>query len=252
MRNFNLRKCLITFCLFAGSLSATPAFAKWYINQSEGFYRAQEYHNENYGDFAPADINERLLGHLAADTYPETDIPDNRNTPATPKQPLATTATTVTPATDSSRPIQNQQAPTNNNYNPARRYVPQGNHQNNHYTGGNGSWNNSRRNDDRLNKAQWHNQSQNNYQRYNKPRNNTQVNSAQGNNVSGNSRRGNVNTSWIDQSRNNQSRNNQSANFRPPWNNRQSNFSGPWNNNSNFGMPWGNNNRNGNGWSWGW
>jgi len=43
MKNRSVRKSLTATCLLVTSLSAAPAFAAWYINQDEGYYKPQEY-----------------------------------------------------------------------------------------------------------------------------------------------------------------------------------------------------------------
>jgi len=64
MKNSSGRKSFTAVCLLVTSLSTTSALAAWYVNQSEGYYKPQEYHNERFGDFPPADIDQKLFGHL--------------------------------------------------------------------------------------------------------------------------------------------------------------------------------------------
>ncbi len=218
MNNKSVRNYLITACLLIPALSATPVFASWNNTESETYYKPQKYNNGKYGDFVPADINQKLFGHLNTDAEKnESNIQIENNT-VTPGS-----AQTASPGVQQvQRPPQNAaqnrsqqyyQQPVYNNYNQSRQYNPPGNQRYNRNTNINGPGNNS--------------------SNFRGPWNNS------GSNFSG---------PW----------NNNGSNFSGPWNNNSSNFSEPWNNNgSSFSMPWGNNNGSnstpwGNGGSWGW
>ncbi len=198
MTKQTIRKYTTAVSLLVGGLSVTPAFAQWYVNQSEGhgYYRAQEYHNEKYGDFAPADINEKLLGHLATNNDfdidktvkpPLSTIPSNKFS-ATTSPPPATTAPRKF-AQNQPPYVQNNQR--QDSYNQARYYAQQGNQRHTRHT---------------KPQRQWHNKQSN----FSPPWNN------QGANFSSP-----FNGPW----------NNPGSNFKMPWgNSKGSNFSMPWGN----------------------
>lgn len=64
MNNISVRTYLITISILVQGLSATSVSATWYVHQSEAYYKPEQYHNEKYGDFVPADIQKKLFGHL--------------------------------------------------------------------------------------------------------------------------------------------------------------------------------------------
>lgn len=221
MKNRSFRKGLTTVSLLVTSLSASPAFAGSYANQSEGYYKQNQYHNDRYGDFPPADIDEKLSAHINTGAVEETakQAPANPQVPANRNPPVSTANPQVAnPA--QGYPLQNSQQPAYGNYYQGRNYAPYGNQGYNRgynrNTNFNGPWNNNRSN-------------------FSGPWNNN------GSSFSG---------PW----------NNNRSGFGGPWDNNSTNFSGPWNNNgSSSSMPWGNNNGSGsgfnpmgNGGSWGW
>ncbi len=229
MTDTSTRISLIASTLLVTSLSATPVLANWYVNQSEGYYKPTEYYNDKYGDFPPADIDEKLFSHLNTPT----DVKEN------------TTAVTTPPVVPSADPApiqqplnptpnysgQNYQQPAYNNYNRGRNFATPGNQNANRNTSFNGPWNNNRNNNGSSFSGPWNNN---------------------GSSFSG---------PW------NNNRNNNGNSFSAPWNNNGSNFSMPWGGN-NGSTPWsgnwggnrggnrGNNssgfNPMGNGGSWGW
>lgn len=227
MKNRSVRISLMAVCLPVVSLSTAPAFATWYVNESDGYYKPQEYHNERYGDFPPADIDQKLFGHLNTekDTIPKTD--DASLSSSSNQSSVSRSSQQALPPAQNYTQQYNQQ-PAYDGYNRGRNYTSPG--------------------------LEKHRQNRNAY--LNSQRNN------RGSSFSGprNSRGSSFSAPW----NNNGSSfsgpwNKQGSGFSGPWNNsRGSNFSGPWNNNgSNFSMPWGNNNGSnfspfgkGSGWSW--
>ena len=139
------RKGLMAVSLLVASISATPALASWQVNQPESYFKPQQYNNGNYGNFPPADIDEKLFGHLNTggaqkENQSQTDnaaVASSNNQPAPPKIPQ-----TSNPA--QGYPVQNSQPPAYGNYNQGRYYAPPGNQRYNRNTNFNGPWNNNR------------------------------------------------------------------------------------------------------------
>ena len=236
MKDRSISKISTAICLLVTSLSAAPpALATWYMNnQSEGYYKPQEYHNERFGDFPPADIDQKLFEHL--------------NTENNVEESKSVTDNTSLSTTTSNQPVSssNQQLS-----NPAQNYSEQNYQQPAAY----GS--NDRGRSFTSPGLERHIRKRNEYlsglrnnrgSSFNAPRNN------RGSSFSGpwNNRGSSFSGPW----------NNRGSSFSSPWNNRGSSFSGPWNNNgSSFSAPWGNNRGNnngsnfnpmGNGGGWGW
>ena len=210
MSNKSVKNCLTAATLLAASLSATTAFANWYMNQSEGYYKPQEYHNDKYGNFPPADIDEKLFGHLNTEAQAEESKPLAADIPAT-----SYSNQTAPPRNPQGQnPVPNYQRPAYGNYNQNRNYAPRGNQRYNRNTNFSGPWNNNRSS-------------------FSGPWNNN------GSSFSGpwNNNRSGTGAPW----------NNNSTNFSGPWNNNGSSFSMPWGNNNGSGFnPMGN----GGGWGW--
>ena len=219
MRNKTVRNFLTTVALLATTLSATTAFANWYMNQSEGYYKPQEYHNDKYGNFPPADIDEKLFGHLNTDAQTEESKPLAADIPAT----SYSNQTAPPPANQQvQNPAANYQRPAYGNYNQNRNYAPRGNQRYSRSTNFNGPWDN--------NQSSFSGPWNDNGSSFSGPWNNN------GSSFGG---------PW----------NNNGSNFSGPWNNNGSRN----NNGSSFSMPWGSNNGSrsgfnpmGNGGSWGW
>ena len=143
MKNKLARKCLLAVCLLVTGLSVTPASASWYIHQSEGYYKPQVYHNEKFGDFVPADINEKLFGHLNTDAEQETSKPQRDNTPASSSTNQAVSpGKSQVPKPAATYSPQNYRQPTYNRYNQRRNFTAPGNQRYNRNTSFNGPWNN--------------------------------------------------------------------------------------------------------------
>ncbi|MBE9560832.1 MAG: hypothetical protein IMF15_08580 [Proteobacteria bacterium] len=233
MRNRSVKKCLTTVALLATGLSTTSAFANWYANQSENYYKPQEYHNEKYGNFPPADIDEKLFSHLNTGDEVTASKPSAESAPAPAysKPPPVNQAPNYATQNSRQQPYGNYNR--GQNYAPAtgqqqnqqqnQRYSRQNDYQNNRNTNFNGPWNN--------NQSSFSGPWDNNGSSFSMPFGN---NNNRGNNRSGSG---------------------------GPWNNNNTNFSGPWDNNgSSFSMPFGNNNNRGNnrsgfnpmGGGWGW
>jgi len=139
-----------TVCLLVTSLSIPPALADWYYNQSEWYYKPQEYHNEKYGNFPPDDINKKLFGHLLTDnkTEEKKSKKDSAALLSTSNQP-ATNQPALSPAQNYTQPDyrqQNQQQAIANNYNLGRNHAPPGRQSYNRNTNFSGPWNNNRSN----------------------------------------------------------------------------------------------------------
>lgn len=214
MKNRSVRISLMAVCLPVASLSTAPAFATWYVNETGGYYKPQEYHNEKFGDFPPADIDQKLFSHLNTENEEET-LPKTDNAPLSSgsnQSPVSTSNQQVL------NPVPNYtqqytQQPAYDSYNRGRNYTSPGLER---HLRNRDAYLNSRRNN-------------------------------RGSSFSGpwNSRGSSFSGPW-DNSGSSFSGpwNNQGSGFSGPWNNsRGSNFSGPWDNNgSSFSMPWGNNN----------
>ena len=245
MKNRSGRKSFTAVCLLVTSLSATPALAAWYVNQSqsEGYYKPQEYHNERFGDFPPADIDQKLFGHLNTENKTEESKSptDSTSFSSTINQPLPTSNQQVlNPAQNYNYSEQNAQQPAYSGYNRGRNYTSPGMER--HIRNREAHLNRSRNNRGSSFSGPWNNSKSG----FSGPWDNS------GSNFS---------MPW-----GNNSGNNDGSNFSGPWNNSRSGFSGPWDNNgSNFGMPWGNSkgnnrgNKNGSSFSpfgkgsgWGW
>jgi len=156
MRNRSVKKCLTTVALLATGLSTTSAFANWYVNQSEGYYKPQEYQNKKYGNFPPANIDEQLFGHLNTGDDAAASKPPAESTPAPSYSKPPPVNQTPNYAT------QNPRQQPYGNYNRGRNYAPPGgqqqnqqyNRQNNYQNSGqnnrntnfNGPWNNNQSN----------------------------------------------------------------------------------------------------------
>ena len=240
MNNKSVRKYLITISILVSGLSATTASANWYVQQSEGYYKPKEYHNERYGDFVPADINQKLFGQKNTD---DTPVESKTLTDTAPVEPSYNQ--TIAPDNQQARNFTQQyQQPAYNRYNQSRNYTSPVESSNNQTIVPD--------NQQAQNLTQQYQQPA--YNRYNQNRNYTPPANRR------NSRNTNFNGPWNNNSSSFSGpwNNNKGSNFSGPWNSNGSNFSGPWNNNgSNFSMPWGNNNGSnfspfGNGGSWGW
>jgi len=246
MKSRSGRKSFTAVSLLITSLSATPALATWYVNQSEGYYKPQEFHNERFGDFPPADIDQKLFGHLNTENKAEesNSQTDNASISSNINQPVSTSNQQVlNPAQNYSE--QNTRQPAYGNYNRDRKFTSPGLERH------------LRNRDAHLS---------NRNARLSSPRNN------RGSSFSGpwNNRGSSFSGPWDNNGSSfsmpwgSNRGNNNGSSFGDPWNNRGSGFSGPWDNNgSSFSMPWGNNNNRGNkngsnfspfgkgsGWSW--
>lgn len=210
MNKKSVRKYLITISILVPALSATTASADWYVQQSEGYYKPNEYHNERYGDFVPPDINQKLFGQKNTD-----DTPVESKTPTDTAPVASSNNQTIAPYNQQAQNLTQQyqqpayqqpayQQPAYNRNNQNRNYNPSANRRNTRNTSFNGPWNN-------------------NSSSFSGPWNN------KGSNFS---------SPW----------GGNGSNFSGPWNNNGSNFSMPWGNNNNGSSfnPMGN----GGGWSW--
>ena len=232
MKIRSVRISLMAVCLPVASLSTAPAFATWYVNETDGYYKPQEYHNERFGDFPPADIDQKLFSHLNTENEEET-IPksddaslssgSNQSVPGSNQQVL-------NPAQNYTQ--QYSQQPAYDSYNRGRNFTSPGLER--HIQNRNAFLNSQRNNRGSSFSGPWNSRGSS----FSGPWDNN------GSSFSG---------PW----------NNQGSGFSGPWNNsRGSNFGGPRDNNgSNFSMPWGNNRGNnngsnfspfgkGSGWSW--
>jgi hypothetical protein len=217
MNNRPVREIVTTVCILLANLSTAPVYANWDIPQSENYYSPQKYHNDNYGDFVPANINEKLFGHLIAGDEQETNKTQETNTPVVSN--YNQTATPVDqqfakPAPDYSNQYYQRPVPADNRYNRERNITPPGNQGYNR----NANFNIPGNNRTTLS-GPWNN----NGSSFNGPWNN---------------RGSGFSSPW----------NNNGSNFNMPGGN---------NNDSSFSMPWGNNNGSsfnpmGNGDNWGW
>lgn len=216
MKNRLARKGLMTASLLIGSLAATPALASWYINQSEGYYKPQEYHNEKYGNFPPADIDQKLFSHLNSDDVTEESKPPADNPHVSSNNQAVPPANPQVSNPAPNYPAQDFQRPAYGNYSQNRNYAPYGNQRNNRSTNFNGPRNNNRSSFS----GPWNN----NGSSFSGPWNNN------GSSFGG---------PW----------NNNGSSFGGPWNNNGSSFSMPWGNNNRSGSGF---NPMGNGGGWGW
>ncbi|MDT8283306.1 MAG: hypothetical protein RQ982_10955 [Gammaproteobacteria bacterium] len=201
----SISNSLIVVCLFATGLYVELASAKWYVNDSEGYYKPQEFYNDKFGDFPPKDIDSQIMN-----STDETRPPQAEKKPAIQRE--VSTTSTYQPGPDTIGQNQ-QQLPYNNygqqNYNQGYYNQPPfnntgnsqrpdfGNPTNSNGFGFSGPWNNNGSN-------------------FNNPMNNN---------------RSGFSGPW----------NNNGSNFSGPWNNNGSNFSMPWGNNGSGFNPWGNN-----------
>ena len=232
MKNGSGKNNFTIVCLLVTGFSATPALATWYVNQSEeGYYKPQEYHNERFGDFPPADIDQKLFGHLNTKNETEEIKPqtDDASLSSNINQPVSTSNQQVlNPVQNYSQ--QNLQQPAFGSYKQRRKFTSPG----------------MQRHIQNRNKHLSELRNRRSRSNFNSPWNN------RGSSFSGpwNNNGSSVNMPWG---------NNNGSGFSGPWNNRGSSNSGPWDNNgSSFSMPWGNNNNgssfspfgNGGGWSW--
>jgi hypothetical protein len=143
MKKKSARKCLLAVCLLMTGSSVTPAFATWDIHQSKGYYEPQEYHNNKFGDFVPADINEKLFGHLNTDATQETSKSQRGNTPASSSTNQAVPPENLkVPKPAATYSQQNYWQPSYNRYNQGRNFTAPGNQRYNRNTSFNGPWNN--------------------------------------------------------------------------------------------------------------
>jgi len=186
---------LIVVCLFVTGLHTNLASAKWYINQSEGYYKPQEFYNDKFGDFPPKDIDSQIMSN----TVEVKPLPEEK-APA----PQGKDSSTYTPEsyTTPNNSDQNYQQPPYDNYGQQNYYnrgtnYPPGNAYN-QGSNVNGPWNN--------NGFNFSNPMNNNGSGFSGPWNNN------GSNFSG---------PW----------NNNGSNFSNPMNNNGSGFSMPWGNN---------------------
>lgn len=155
MRKKLTSNSLIVVCLFATGLYTNLAAAKWYINQSEGYYKPQEFYNDKFGDFPPNDIDSKLMSN-ADETKP---LQEEK---APTEQGADSSTSTYKPKSDTipNSSDQNYQQPSYDNYsqqNYNQRYYnrgtnyPPGNNQgsnfsnpmNNNGPGFSGPWNNN-------------------------------------------------------------------------------------------------------------
>ena len=221
MKNRSIKKSLTATCLLVTSLSAAPVLAAWYVNQSEGYYKPQEYHNERFGDFPPADIDQKLFAHLNAENKTEEIKPqtDNASLSSTSAQAVPTgNQQVLNPAQNYSE--QNSQRPAFDNYNRGRNYTSPGMER--HIRNRDAHLNRVKNNRSSSFSAPWDNSR-------------SSFSGPWDNNGS------NFSMPWGNSKGNNRGNNNASS-FGGPWNNSSSGFSGPWDNSgSSFGMPWGNN-----------
>ena len=228
MKNRSSRKSFTAVCLLVTSLSATPVLATWYVNQDEGYYKPQEYHNERFGDFPPADIDQKLFGHLNTENKAEesNSQTNNASLSSTSNQSVPTSNQQVlNPAQNYSE--QNTRQTAYDNYNRDRKFTSPGLERH------------LRNRDAHLG---------NRNARLSSPGNNRSSSFSGPWDNSGSSFSGpwdnngsSFSMPWGNNRGNNRGNNN-GSNFGGPWNNRGSGFSGPWDNNgSSFSMPWGNN-----------
>jgi hypothetical protein len=217
-------------CLPVASLSTAPAFATWYMSETDGYYKPQEYHNEKFGDFPPADIDQKLFGHLT--TEKEESIPktDSTSLSSSSNQLVSPPGNpqVLNPAQNYTQPYTQQ--PAYGSYNRGRNFTSPGMERH------------IRNRNAHISNSPWNNRSSS----FSGPWN------SRGSSFSGpwNNNGSSFSGPW----------NNRGSGFSGPWNNnsRGTNFSGPWNNNgSSFSMPWGNNNGSSfspfgkdSGWSW--
>ena len=240
MKDRSVRKSSTAICLLVTSLSAaTPALATWYMNDSEGYYKPQEYHNERFGDFPPADIDQKIFGHL------NTENKEEESKSVTDNTSLSTTTSNQPESSSNqqdSNPVQNY-----SELNPQLPAAYGSNDRRRNFTSP-GLERHIRKRNEYLSRQPRNNRGSS----FSEPWNN------RGSSFSGpwNNRGSSFSGPW----------NNRGSSFSGPWNNNGSSFSGPWDNNgSSFSAPWGNNrgnNRgnnngssfspfgNGSGWSW--
>lgn len=138
MRNQLVSKCLIVVCSLATSLSAAPTFANWYVNQSEGYYKPQQYYNHKYGDFPPADIEQQIFKQLEESKKVLKESPSQGNNTSTPSGSQTLDTKLVQPYSQS-----NVQQPAYGSYNRNRNYAPQRYQNYNRNSNFSGPWNNS-------------------------------------------------------------------------------------------------------------
>ena len=212
MKNRLFRTCITGSCLLVVSLSTAPVLAGWYSNQSEIYYKPQEFHNDRFGDFPPADIEQKIFSHVVPDDKPVEKETSNEapSVPATSNQQVL-----EQPQISSQQNYSQQynQQPAYTNYNRSRNITSPANQRYNRNTNLRGPRNNNRTSFS----GPWNNSGSG----FSGPWDNS------GSGFSG---------PW----------NNSGSGFSGPWNNNNngSNFSMPWGNNngSNF-MPWGNGGR---------
>lgn len=114
MINRSVSKCLPVICLLVTSSYTSLALADWSVNPSS------RGHNQGYGDFPPADINEQLFGHLKTDRQTENSPPPNTSATEAPQNYQANVPVTQ------SYPAYNYQQPNYGRYNRGRRYQQNG------------------------------------------------------------------------------------------------------------------------------
>ena len=127
IRSFRICSKSVLFLL--ASLLVTPASATWYVHQSESHYKQEDYRNEKYGDFVPADIDQKIFRHL---------ITDDQTVPASIQQ---------APNPALNQPVPNFRRPAYNGQNRARSYIPpasqrynQGNNRNTNFNRSNNNY----------------------------------------------------------------------------------------------------------------
>ena len=114
MINSAVSKCLPVICLLVTGSTTNLALADWSVNPSS------RGHNQGYGNFAPADINEQMYGHLK--TKKQTENVPPPHTSATETQQYYQSEVPVT----QNYPAYNYQQPDYGRYNRGGRYQQNG------------------------------------------------------------------------------------------------------------------------------
>lgn len=143
MKIRSVKKYLMVVCSLATCLSTVPILADWDINQS---YKAEEfYDNGKFGNFPPADIDQKLSRHLNTVNKSEEGQfrTDSTLDSSGSKQSAPVTTNQQAPATTSDCAKQNLQQPAYNNYNRGSNPYPQNNQRYNRSTSFSGPWSNN-------------------------------------------------------------------------------------------------------------
>lgn len=202
MKNRLTRQSLVVISLLMTGLYSHLATATWYVNQSEGYYKPQEYYNDKFGDFPPANIDQTLMRDAGKTPPPQATKP-----PA-PTNNIESAPVNQPPPRMAPNARQAYQQPNYNNYN------QQNNNQRNYNSRGYGS----------------------NYPGGNMPMGNQGFNfdgpwNNQGNNQ-GNNRGNNFNGPWNSGNSFSNPMNNNGSSFSFPWGNNSGSGFSPWGNNN--------------------